>query len=155
MLHWNLEYERVGWQEPVRLGAAEQRRRIPEFGLAIIPSDRMEKTGTRISAQNLRIWEPGPPKLLPLCSWAAVERSCEAAGAQKREVASAEAPGGSAGGPQPPCRLPDCRARCSAPFRGGLSGNWGPEEFMVCIYMFFRAWTPFRHGGGDARDSGV
>lgn len=96
----------------------------------------------------------GPPKLSPLCSWASVERSCEAAGAQKGEVASAEAPGGSAGGPQPPCRLPGCHARCSAPFRGGLSGNWGPEEFMVCIYMFFRAWTLFRHGGGRCQRLG-
>lgn len=85
---WNLEYETVGWQEPARLGAAEQPRRLPKFGLALIPFDRMEKTGKHISARNLRIWELGPLELLPRCSWAAFTKICEASGAQKCESLS-------------------------------------------------------------------
>ena len=84
--------------------SAEQPWRRPKFGLATIPSDRMEKTGKHTSARKLRIWEPAPPKPLPLSAWADVARSGEAAGAQQGEPASAEAPGDSAGGPQAPCR---------------------------------------------------
>lgn len=51
-LLWILEYENVGWQEPACLGAAEQPRRLPKFGLTILPADRssLEKTGRCISA---------------------------------------------------------------------------------------------------------
>lgn len=64
--------------------------------------------------------------------------SCEAAGAQKDEPASMEAPGGSAGGPQPPCCLPGC----SAPFWGDLSQHWTTEELR---FVFTQA--PFQHEG--------
>lgn len=103
----------------------------------------MEKTGKHTSARNLRIWEPGPLKLLPLCSWAAVARSCEAAGVQKHEPASAEAPGDSAGGPQPPCCLPGYHACHLAPFRGGLSENWSPEELWFVFTWFLGPGLPF------------
>lgn len=145
MLCWNLEYENVGWQESACLGAAEQRRRLPEFGLTIIPSDRMGKTGKQLSARNLTIWELGPLKLFPLCSWAAVVRSREAAGVQKRELASVEAPGASAGGPQPPWCLPGCCACCLVQFRGGLSENWSPEELWFVVFFGLR--LPFSMEG--------
>lgn len=47
-----------------------------------------------------------------------------------------EAPGDSAGGPQPPCCLPSCHMCCSAPFWDGVSENWSPEELSFLFMCF-------------------
>lgn len=61
----------------------------------------------------------GSPKTLTCCSWAAVPRGYVADGVQKHEAASVEAGGDGAGAPA-----------TSAPFWGGLSENWSPEQLM-------------------------
>lgn len=109
-----------------------------QIQLPIIPSGRMEEAGKPLSGWNLRIWEPAPLKLSPLCSWAAVVGSCEAAGAQKDEPASMGATCRATRCLQPTCCLPGC----SAPFWGDLSQHWTTEELR---FVFTQA--PFQHEG--------
>lgn len=95
---------------------------------------------SQLETSEFRSWVPW--NFYP-CSWAGVARSREAAGVQKHELASAQAPGDSAGGPQPPCCLPGCCACHLAPFWGGLSENWSPEELRFVFTCFLGPGLPF------------